>query len=88
MGVKGLTAFFCPLDCSLFIIRKTRDARKLDTKDLWDARVEGQARELNYNTWYDPYSTIDHAIKFNSRSYCIVQLLIFWRLQAHEGGIE
>jgi len=33
-------------------VRKTRDARKLDTKDLWDARVEGQARELNYNTWH------------------------------------
>ena len=51
VGVKGLTAFF-PLSLLIFfIIRKTRDARKLDTKDLWDARVEGQARELNYNTW-------------------------------------
>ena len=50
-GCEGAHSFFCPLDCSLFIIRKTRDARKLDTKDLWDARVEGQARELNYNTW-------------------------------------
>ena len=59
-GCEGAHSFFCPLVCSLFIIRKTRDARKLDTKDLWDARVEGQARELNYNTWYDPYSTIDH----------------------------
>ena len=28
-----------------------REARKLDTRDLWDARVEGQAKELNYNTW-------------------------------------
>jgi len=31
--------------------RKMREARKLDTRDLWDARVEGQAKELNYNTW-------------------------------------
>ena len=86
--MKGLTAFFVLYFAHFFIIRKTRDARKLDTKDLWDARVEGQARELNYNTWYDPYSTIDHVIKDNSKSYCIVQLLIFWRLQAHEGGFE
>ena len=32
-------------------LRSSRTARKLDAKDLWDARVEGQAKELNYNTW-------------------------------------
>ena len=58
VGKKGFTAFVFGFQLvkglfifHLFIIRKTRDARKLDTKDLWDARVEGQARELNYNTW-------------------------------------
>ena len=32
-------------------LRTSREARKLDVRDLWDARVEGQAKELNYNTW-------------------------------------
>ena len=32
--------------------RTSREARKLDARDLWDARVEGQAKELNYNTWF------------------------------------
>jgi len=36
----------------LTMARINRQVRKDDAKDLWDARVEGQANELNYNTWH------------------------------------
>ena len=35
----------------IVFLRINRQVRKDDAKDLWDARVEGQANELNYNTW-------------------------------------
>jgi len=33
-------------------VRKMREARKGDARELWDSRVEGQANELNYDTWH------------------------------------
>ena len=37
---------------ALTYVTQSRKYRKKDNQDLWDTRIEGACKDLNYNSWF------------------------------------